>query len=338
MTPEKAPKADADDIDVPDDVSQDDVADANEEADQSKEALDEAQDDFDKAQEAAVEAKDAAEEASAAAVQASSELDQANEAYEQATDQAGEVIADATGVSGALPGGASEEDLAAAEAQETAAFAELEEAGQQADEALQDYETAATEAVETSAELDAAAADVTEAQTEYNEDQATAEATEGAYQEVMADARVSPVAEGEYNESAHYGDSGSMWSTGYHTGEDYAAPIGTNVMAAASGTVVEAGSNGAYGNQVVIEHEDGYYTTYSHLSEIDVTVGQEVTAGDTIGAVGNTGNTHRATSALRGDPGWGRLVRGQLRRPARMARRGGWLTGRHAKSSFAATA
>ncbi len=98
-----------------------------------------------------------------------------------------------------------------------------------------------------------------------------------------------------------------MWSTGYHTGEDYAAPIGTDVMAAASGTVVEAGYNGAYGNQVVIEHEDGYYTTYSHLSEIDVVVGQEVTAGDTIGAVGNTGNStgaHLHFEVTQGGDGW----------------------------------
>ncbi len=115
MTPEKAEKADTDDIEVPDDVSQDDVAEANEDADKSQEALDEAEEDFDKAQEAAIEAQAAAEDASAAAVQASSELDQANEAYEQVSEQSGDVIADATGVSGALPGGASEEDLAAAE-------------------------------------------------------------------------------------------------------------------------------------------------------------------------------------------------------------------------------
>ncbi len=78
-------------------------------------------------------------------------------------------------------------------------------------------------------------------------------------------------------------------------------------MAAGSGTVVEAGWDDAYGNRIVIEHENGYYTTYNHLSDIDVEVGQEVTAGDAIGEVGNTGNSfgaHLHFEVTQGGDGW----------------------------------
>ena len=133
------------------------------------------------------------------------------------------------------------------------------------------------------------------------------DATEAAYEEAMANARVFPVAQGDYHESAHYGDSGEHWSQGYHTGDDYAAPAGTTVMAAGSGTVVEVGYDDAYGNRIVIEHDDGYYTTYNHLSQSDVEVGQEVTAGDAIGEVGDTGNSfgaHLHFEVTHGGDGW----------------------------------
>ncbi len=80
--------------------------------------------------------------------------------------------------------------------------------------------------------------------------------------------------------------------TDNHTGLDFVAPSGTAVKAAASGTVTFAGWH-AYGggNRIEVTHSNGVVTTYNHLSAIDVTVGQQVTAGTAIGKVGSTGNS-----------------------------------------------
>ena len=94
-----------------------------------------------------------------------------------------------------------------------------------------------------------------------------------------------------YSVTTHYGESGSNWSSGHHTGTDFAAPAGTDVVAASDGVVIQAGFNGPYGNQIAIQHSDGTVTTYAHLNEINVSVGDEVDAGETIGAVGSTGNS-----------------------------------------------
>jgi hypothetical protein len=78
-----------------------------------------------------------------------------------------------------------------------------------------------------------------------------------------------------------------------HSGLDIAAPAGTPVGAATAGTVVAVNGNAgpSYGNYVAIEHSGGVYTLYAHLSSTAVSVGQSVTAGQTIGAVGSTGNS-----------------------------------------------
>ncbi|MEU1055064.1 M23 family metallopeptidase [Streptomyces sp. NPDC005876] len=98
-----------------------------------------------------------------------------------------------------------------------------------------------------------------------------------------------------YKLSATFNQAGGMWSH-KHSGQDFAVPIGTNVMAAHGGTVVKAGGNGAgdgpaYGNAVVIKHGNGTYSQYAHLSRIDVKVGQVVKTGQHIAASGNTGNS-----------------------------------------------
>uniref|UniRef100_UPI00403FCF54 M23 family metallopeptidase n=1 Tax=Streptomyces sp. SS7 TaxID=3108485 RepID=UPI00403FCF54 len=87
-----------------------------------------------------------------------------------------------------------------------------------------------------------------------------------------------------------YHVAGSMWSSGYHTGVDFVVPTGTSLKAVAAGTVVSAGWGGAYGNQVVIKLADGYYAQYAHLSQLSVSAGQTVTAGQQIGLSGATGN------------------------------------------------
>ncbi|MFC5212783.1 LysM peptidoglycan-binding domain-containing M23 family metallopeptidase [Streptomyces coerulescens] len=87
-----------------------------------------------------------------------------------------------------------------------------------------------------------------------------------------------------------YKVAGSMWSSGYHTGVDFAAATGTPLKAVGAGTVVSAGWGGAYGNQVVIQLADGHYAQYAHLSSLSVAGGQTVTAGQQIGLSGATGN------------------------------------------------
>ncbi|WP_405013325.1 peptidoglycan DD-metalloendopeptidase family protein [Kitasatospora sp. NBC_01539] len=87
-----------------------------------------------------------------------------------------------------------------------------------------------------------------------------------------------------------YHKAGSNWSSGYHTGVDFAVSTGTSIHAIAAGTVVEAGWGGAYGNNVVIKHADGKYSQYAHFSALKVSVGQTVTAGQVIGLSGATGN------------------------------------------------
>ncbi|MBT2481912.1 M23 family metallopeptidase [Streptomyces sp. ISL-94] len=100
---------------------------------------------------------------------------------------------------------------------------------------------------------------------------------------------VAPV-EGSYV-STQYHAGGGMWSSGSHTGIDFHAASGTSVHAVGSGTVVEAGWGGAYGNNVVIKHNDGTYTQYGHMSSLSVSVGQQVTPGQEIGLSGSTGNS-----------------------------------------------
>lgn len=74
-----------------------------------------------------------------------------------------------------------------------------------------------------------------------------------------------------------------------HNGIDIAAPAGTPVRAAQSGTVLMAGPLGGYGNCIIIDHGGGLSTLYAHLSTIKVYEGQQVTIGSVIGTVGSTG-------------------------------------------------
>ncbi|MFI8826707.1 M23 family metallopeptidase [Streptomyces sp. NPDC053431] len=91
--------------------------------------------------------------------------------------------------------------------------------------------------------------------------------------------------------STGYKTGGSLWSSGSHTGIDFHAAYGTKVVSVGSGTVVEAGWGGAYGNNIVIRMNDGTYTQYGHLSAIQVHVGQKVTPGEQIGVSGSSGNS-----------------------------------------------
>jgi murein DD-endopeptidase MepM/ murein hydrolase activator NlpD len=88
-----------------------------------------------------------------------------------------------------------------------------------------------------------------------------------------------------------YRQAGSSWSSGYHTGTDFAAPNGTPIRAVGAGVVIYAGAAGQYGNQVVIQHDHGTFSQYAHLSKVQVKRWQAVDAGHVIGRVGSTGNS-----------------------------------------------
>lgn len=75
----------------------------------------------------------------------------------------------------------------------------------------------------------------------------------------------------------------------FHYGIDLAGPSGTPIAAAAAGTVTAAGVLGTYGNWVLIDHGNGVQTGYAHSSTILVSVGQTVSAGETIALRGTTG-------------------------------------------------
>ena len=103
--------------------------------------------------------------------------------------------------------------------------------------------------------------------------------------------------------------TGGIKTQGIHgyNGVDLAAPFGTPIMASASGEVIvvrDSGWNGGYGNYVVISHDNGTQTLYSHNSSNIVSVGQRVVQGQVIAYVGTTG---RSTGAhvhfeIRGGP------------------------------------
>lgn len=92
--------------------------------------------------------------------------------------------------------------------------------------------------------------------------------------------------------------SGWEWRTNpitkrreFHNGVDIAAPKGTNIYAAADGTVVKCEWYGGYGNCVIINHGGGVMTLYGHCNSLNVKNGQSVKAGDVIAYVGTTGQS-----------------------------------------------
>ncbi|HVN27844.1 MAG TPA: M23 family metallopeptidase [Candidatus Binataceae bacterium] len=94
-----------------------------------------------------------------------------------------------------------------------------------------------------------------------------------------------PVAQGTI--SSGYGiRNGTM-----HDGVDIAAPLGTPVHAAESGTVIYAGRLRGYGNVIIVRHDDHYVTVYGHNSENLVHEGDAVRCGETICEIGRTGHT-----------------------------------------------
>lgn len=99
----------------------------------------------------------------------------------------------------------------------------------------------------------------------------------------------------KYKITTVYRRPGKHWSCGYHTGVDFAVPVGTPIFAAKAGKVLEAGNGvswgGSYGIAIIIDHGDGIRAIYAHLSKLEVKKGDTVTEGQQIGLSGNSGNS-----------------------------------------------
>lgn len=99
-----------------------------------------------------------------------------------------------------------------------------------------------------------------------------------------------------------------------HTGIDLYQPIGTPVYAVEGGDIIVAGiinnayGNTAYGNCILIDHKNGYYSFYAHLNEVKVKKGMSVIKGAVIGTVGATGNVTgpHLHFEIRNNPIWNR--------------------------------
>ena len=88
-----------------------------------------------------------------------------------------------------------------------------------------------------------------------------------------------------------FGGNGAFYGPGGHNGIDIANTIGTPVVASDAGIVTYAGWKGGLGNAVVINHGNGFVTEYGHASALRVSVGQRVSQGQVIMAMGLTGNS-----------------------------------------------
>lgn len=102
---------------------------------------------------------------------------------------------------------------------------------------------------------------------------------------------VRPIAE-QYGTTSPFGErrnynAGTFFS--YHAGQDFGAPAGVTVTVPADGIVALAEPLQVRGNAVIIDHGQGVFSGYWHLSQILVSVGQPVNMGDVLGLVGNTG-------------------------------------------------
>jgi Peptidase family M23 len=95
-----------------------------------------------------------------------------------------------------------------------------------------------------------------------------------------------------------YRNGADPYAAGQHRGIDVAAPVGAEVVAAAGGTVTFAGPLGASGLTVGVRTDDGFDTSYLHLSSIGVRAGDRVAAGSALGAVGTTGRRSAAPPHL----------------------------------------
>jgi len=102
-----------------------------------------------------------------------------------------------------------------------------------------------------------------------------------------------PIASGSYRLTSPFGSRihPIRHTLDFHSGLDFAAPIGTVVRAVSDGQVTAVGPGGGYGTLIKVRHANGVESWYAHLSATDVSVRQVVSVGQAIAAVGSTGNS-----------------------------------------------
>ncbi|WP_217208789.1 M23 family metallopeptidase [Streptomyces sp. AC550_RSS872] len=166
----------------------------------------------------------------------------------------------------------------------------------QAEQQQDQIESKAAAAAVAAAEKEAAAAAAkAEKEAEAKAAAAKAKAEEEARKKAEAE-RLAELAKqytlptSSYTITSTFGQAGAYWSSGYHTGLDFAAPTGTLIKAVHSGTITFAGWDGSYGYKTELTLDDGTEIWFAHQSSISVSVGQKVNTGDVIGRVGATGN------------------------------------------------
>jgi len=118
-----------------------------------------------------------------------------------------------------------------------------------------------------------------------------------------------------YKISYPYGVKNPRYAAGYHTGDDYASPTGTKVVAVLDGTIAWSNNNGgAYGRWIGLRATNGRDYVYCHLSVRSVSTGTKVVAGQKLGEVGATGNVTGPHLHFEDRPKGGGY--GQVRKPS----------------------
>ncbi|MDO8690388.1 MAG: M23 family metallopeptidase [Dehalococcoidia bacterium] len=107
---------------------------------------------------------------------------------------------------------------------------------------------------------------------------------------------IMPMAPGTYRLTSPFGvrrDPLPPYKLQVHPGLDFAAAMGTPVLAAADGFVLDSGmlGDGSYGNRVLLTHKNGFVSTYNHMSGVSVRRGATVVAGQQVGLIGSTGKS-----------------------------------------------
>ena len=113
------------------------------------------------------------------------------------------------------------------------------------------------------------------------------------YERAMRSLPLGLPVQGAYRETSGFGYRSDPFTrkATFHEGTDLAAFTGAPIIAPAPGKIIHAGTKGAYGRTVEIDHGAGFKTRYGHMNSIAVKVGQEVAIGQKLGTMGSTGRS-----------------------------------------------
>ncbi len=284
-----------------DDAEQQAVA-AADELKKSQADLDEVESQLAKSEKRLNDAQAEAEPHADSLAEARADVAEANAALEAAQQEYQKLEKDASGLTGILPGGASSENVAEAEAAVAAAEEAVQEAHSVQAARYAEFKEFAASVEHAEAKVAAANGDVADSQADVARAEAQANAADelaSGYQELAASVDEAFRAQGLIapatgGVTSPYGNRVHPVTGEYklHTGTDFAATDG-NYYAAMDGTVSYAAYDEAYGNMVKIDHGeiDGHdvETWYAHQPDLQVSVGQDIGAGEKIGDIGSTG-------------------------------------------------